>query len=190
MLDLVPVGIQHAETLHDWVSDPKAKEWLDFGGGRQEISKRDLFLMVTSKRNHARLFCLPGDPKPLGLVCLNDATNLMGSAEAWCVRGVFEDAPVNVTASACVLALATGFIDLGRNVIGSWVVDNNYFSIAMHVKLGCKKSGAARMRHRVNGRHHDRLLFDMTLEEFAQLYPDAPSESGRTFRQIHSITDA
>lgn len=182
MLELVPLQPSHAGLLHAWVSDPKARDWLDFGGGRQEISKRELFLMVTSARNHARLYRLPGTQAPLGLICLNDATNLMGTAQAWVIRGVYAHAPLNVTASACILAVATGFLDLGRHVIGSWVVANNYLSIAMHQKIGCTRSGVARQAHRVHGRCHDRLLFDITLEEFARRYPDVPSESGRTAR--------
>lgn len=184
MVDLRPIHTEHAEILHAWITDQRTKCWLDFGGGRRDISKRDLFLMVTSARNHARLFTLPGADRPLGLICLNDATNLTGSAEAWCVRGVYEDGPLNVTASAALLALASGFIDLDRQVIGAWVVDCNYLSIAMHVKLGLKQTGRMRNRHLVHGRRRDRLLFDMTRNEFAERYPDVPAESGRTMRQL------
>lgn len=153
------------------------------------MSKRDLFLMVTSIRNHARLFRLPGQDEPLGLICLNDSVNLMGSAEAWGVRGVYSGAPANISASAFVLALATGFVDLNREVIGSWVVDCNQFSVAMHLKLGFRETGRMRSRHFMNGRHYDRVLFDMTRAEFAERYPDVPSENGLTMRQLRMSAD-
>lgn len=183
MVDLKPIHTEHAQMLHAWVNAPRAKCWLDFGGGRRDISKRNLFLMVTSARNHARLFSLPGEAQALGLICLNDATNLMGSAEAWCVRGVYQQGPLNVTASAALLALANAFIDLEREVVGAWVVDCNCLSIAMHLKLGLKQTGRMRDRHLVQGRRRDRLLFDMTRSEFAERYPNVPAESGRTIRE-------
>lgn len=189
-VDLSPIHKEHAEMLHAWISDPRTRCWLDFGGGRRDISKRELFLLVTSARTHARLFSLAGEGRPLGLICLNDASNLMGSAEAWCVRGVYEGGPLNITASAGLLALASGFIDLGRTVIGAWVVDCNYLSIAMHVKVGFKQTGRMRRRHFVNDRLHDRLFFDMTRDEFAERYPDVPAESGRTMRQLQTCADS
>ncbi len=187
MLDLFPVAKEHADLVHEWIHDPRAKCWLDLGGGRQDMSKRDLFLMVTSARNHARLFRLPGQDEPLGLICLNDSVNLMGSAEAWGVRGVYSGAPANISASAFVLALASGFVDLGREVIGSWVVDCNQFSVAMHLKLGFQETGRMRNRHLMNGRHYDRVLFDMTRSEFAERYPDVPSENGLSIRQLQMV---
>jgi RimJ/RimL family protein N-acetyltransferase len=183
-LDVMAVTKEHSALLHRWITDPKAVRWLDLGGGRQSMSERDLFLMITSRRNHARLFCLPDTQKPLMLICLNDVVNLMGSAEAWCVRGVYEGGPLNVAAAAGVLALANGFVDLEREVICAWVVESNEFSSAVHRKVGFKQTGRIRSRHLMNGRHLDRLLYDITRAEFADLYPDVPAESGRTMRQL------
>lgn len=192
MVDLMRIGREHAKMLHQWVTDSNAVRWLDLGGGRQEMSERDLFLMLGSKRNHARLFCLPGTCRPLGLVCLNDVANLMGSAEAWCVRGVFEGGPLNVVTAAVLLTFANGFVDLQREVIGSWTVESNSLSIAVHRKMGLKQTGRMRKRHFMGGRYLDRLLYDLTRAEFAKLYPDVPAESGRTMRELraHDAHDA
>lgn len=183
MLELFPVGPQHMDQVHSWICDEKARCWLDLGGGQQSLPKRNLYLLLTSARNHARLFRVPGTDAPLGLVCLNDARNEMGSADVWGMRGQFAGGPPNVSVAAFLLILANGFLDLDRHVIGSWIVESNQLSIAMHHRLGLKESGRQRGRHRMNGRHFDRLLFDITRDEFAARFPHVPSQSGRTFAQ-------
>ena len=83
--------------------------------------------------------------------------------------------------------LATAFVDLGREVVGSWIVDGNLFSVAMHVKLGFRECGRQRHRHLMNGRHHDRLLFDLTRSEFAARFGAVPAESGRTMDELMDV---
>lgn len=190
LLQLFPIDRCHADVIWNWINDPRAQCWLDLGGGRQDLSKRELYLMLTSKRNHARLFCVPGESEPLGLVCLNDVTNAMGSADVWGVRGAYSGAPANVSVAAFLQMLATAFVDLDREVVGSWVVDGNLFSVAMHVKLGFAQGGRQRNRHLMNGRHHDRLLFDLTRAEFAARFGDVPAESGHTMNQLAALANA
>lgn len=180
MLKLLPVTSANIRSVWSWISDKRASAWLDFGGGRRELPERELFMLLTSRRNYARIFTVPDDDRPLGLVCLNDADNLMGSADVWGVRGVYARAPHNVSIAAFLLMLATGFVDLDRKVIGSWIVDGNEFSISMHRRLGLKQMGRARARHQVQGVQRDRLLFDITREEFAATFPQVPGVSGRT----------
>lgn len=184
MLEFFPVETQHADLLWTWINDERAKCWLDLGGGRQDLSRRELFLLLTSARNHARLFRVPGREEPIGLICLNDVTNAMGSADVWGVRGAYTGVPANVSVSAFLLALATAFVDLERDVVGSWVVDGNLFSVAMHVKLGFREGGRQRARHRMNGMLHDRLLFDLTRSEFAERFAHVPAESGRCLADL------
>jgi RimJ/RimL family protein N-acetyltransferase len=179
-----PVRAEHAELIWSWVNDDKARTWLDLGSGRQTISKRDLYLLVTSPRNHARLFHRVGGGQPLGLVCLNDARNLMGSADIWGIRGVYDRETRNAAAASFLLTIATGFLDLGRTVIGSWVCDGNSITVGMHRRLGFVETGRLRARHVVNGVAYDRLLFDLTRDEFMTRYPDVPSETGVTARSL------
>lgn len=190
MLELSPVESGHANMIWEWINDPRAKCWLDLGGGRQDLTRRELYLLLTNARNHARLFRLPGGTEPLGLICLNDVSNMMGSADVWGVRGVYAGAPANVSVSAFLHVLATAFVDLERHVVGSWVVDGNLFSVAMHVKLGFQQCGRQRGRHIMNDRHYDRLLFDLTREEFTERFSHVPAESGRTLAGDRSETAA
>ena len=183
LLELFPLGPEHATLVHDWISDDKARPWLDLGSGRQAMNRRDLYLMLTGPRTWARLFRLPGSSVPLGLVCLNDVGNAMGSADVWGVRGSYDmAAPPNTSVAAFLLALANGFIDCERQVIGSWVVDGNALSVGMHRLLGMTETGRQRQRHPMGARRLDRLLFDMTRAEFAARFPDVPGQSGRTLR--------
>jgi RimJ/RimL family protein N-acetyltransferase len=183
MLELFPMRAEHIDLVASWISDEKARCWLDLGGGRQELPKRNLYLKLTDTRNCTRLFRMPGTQTLLGLVCLNDVTNEMGSADVWGVRGAYASGPANISVAAFLMMLATGFLDLDRHVIASWIVEGNEFSIAMHRRLGLVETGRQRNRHRMNGRQYDRLLFDITRDEFAARFPRVPSESGRTFER-------
>jgi RimJ/RimL family protein N-acetyltransferase len=185
MLQLVPLDPAHAALVHAWVSNDTARAWLDLGNGRQHMSQRDLYLMLTGPRTWARLFRVPGAGAPLGLVCLNDVHNEMGSAEIWGMRGSYSPAdPPNVIAAAFVLGAANGFIEFGRQVIGSWVVEGNALSAGVQRLLGATETGRQRRRHVIGGRRLDRLMFDVTRDEFADRFPAVPGESGRTLREV------
>jgi RimJ/RimL family protein N-acetyltransferase len=184
MFEATPVRVEHAEQIWDWMNDEKARIWFDLGSGRQSMSKRDLYLLLTSPRNYARLFRKPNSTPALGLVCLNDMQNLMGSADIWGIRGVYDATTRNAAAASFLLTIATGFLDLGRTVIGSWIAEGNNISIGMHRRLGFVETGRMRARHVVNGVAYDRLLFDMTRDEFIARYPDVPSEQGVTARSF------
>lgn len=190
MIELLPLQATHARMVSGWLADPRARCWLDLDSGRQEMDERSLFLMLTGRRCHARLTRVPGSDAPYGLVCLNDCANEMGSAGIWGVRGHYGASLPNAAVAAFLLQLANGFLELGREVIGSWVVEGNQFSVAMHERLGLRLTGRQRARHRMNGRLHDRLLFDITRAEFAQRYPRVPSETGRTFAALAAAEPA
>jgi RimJ/RimL family protein N-acetyltransferase len=182
LLRMDPVLPSDMETVHGWISDEKARVWLDLGAGRQSLSQREFFLLLTSPRNHARLFRAPEGGEALGLSCLNDVTNLMGSADIWGMRGLYARGPRNMAAASMLLMLADGFVDHDRAVIGSWIADGNIFSVGMHERLGMRQTGRQRARHRIGEVYYDRLLFDMTREEFAARYPDVAASSGATMR--------
>ncbi len=184
-VELLALGPEHAETVHGWFSDEKVRPWLDLGGGRQQLPKRELFLLLTGARSLTRLVRVPGCSQPFGLVCLGDVTNEMGSADIWGVRGTFAAGPGNVSVAAFLLMLATGFIDRDRAVIGSWIVEGNQFSIAMHERLGLRQTGRQRGRHLCDGLRRDRLLYDITRAEFAERFADVPAESGRSFASLN-----
>jgi RimJ/RimL family protein N-acetyltransferase len=184
MLRRDPVLPSDMASVHGWICDEKARVWLDLGGGCQTLSVRALYLLLTSPRNHARLFRAPGGGEPLGLSCLNDVTNQMGSADIWGMRGQYARGPRHMAAACMLLTLADGFIDHGRQVIGSWIADGNMFSIGMHLRLGMRQAGRQRARHRIGDVYYDRLLFDMTRDEFAARYPDVAAGSGATMRDL------
>jgi hypothetical protein len=186
LIELCPLLPAHAEMVKGWIDDERARCWLDLDSGRQQMDTRPLYLMLTGARCHARLTRMPGSEHYGGLVCLNDSRNEMGSAGVWGLRGDYGPSVPNIAVAAFLVMLATGFLDLQREVIGSWVVDGNQFSVAMHERLGLQLTGRQRARHRMNGRLHDRLLFDITRDEFAERYPKVASEAGRTFAGLRA----
>jgi RimJ/RimL family protein N-acetyltransferase len=186
LIELCPVPAAQAEMVKRWLDDERARCWLDLDSGRQQMDTRPLFLMLTGPRCHTRLTRMPGSTEYQGLVCLNDCANEMGSAGVWGVRGHYGPTIPNVAVASFLSILANGFLDLGREVIGSWVVEGNQFSVAMHERLGLRQTGRQRARHRMNGRLHDRLLFDITRDEFAERYPQVASESGRSFAALRA----
>ncbi|MCA3242303.1 MAG: GNAT family N-acetyltransferase [Rubrivivax sp.] len=185
-IELVPLQADQAATVHRWFDDEKVRPWLDLGGGRQQLQVRELYLLLTGSRSFTRLLRLPGSTEPLGLVCLGDVSNQMGSADIWGVRGCFAQSPGNVSVASFLLMLANGFVDLGREVIGSWVVEGNQFSIAMHQRLGMRETGRQRARHLSGGQRRDRLLFDITRAEFAERFGAVRAESGRCLDDLRS----
>ncbi|MBU3537204.1 hypothetical protein KHT87_22530, partial [Alkalihalobacillus clausii] len=84
------------------------------------------------------------DTTPIGLVCMTDIDNPMGSSEVWGMRGLYGTAPKHIATSAMLTALATGFVDQGREVMGSWLVDGNAPSMQIHRKLGLTETGRQR----------------------------------------------
>ena len=177
------VQAKDIDMIAGWMENEKIHQWLDMGGGRQLISKMQLHSMLMSQRTCARLFGVPGG-LPIGLICIHDIDNLMGSADMWGLRGVYAKGPSNVATAAALVGLATGYLDYGREVMRTWVVDGNHRSLLIHRKLGLREVGKARSCHVMNGKRYDRYLFDMTRDEFANLYPEVPSESGKTFRAL------
>jgi|GEM_PF-3785355 len=183
VVQFIPILAGDIDVIESWIADKKIHRWLDMGNGRQIITKMQLYSMLMSTKTYARLFGLPGE-SPVGLICINDIDNLMGTAEMWGLRGVYSSGPANIATAAALAALATGFLDYDREVMSTWVVDANHYSLRIHHKLGLKEVGRVRSRHVMDGKRHDRLLFDITREEFAALYPDVPSENGVTFRSM------
>ncbi len=184
LLRMDPVLPSDMENVHSWICDEKARVWLDLGGGRQDLDRRELYLLLTSSRNHARLFRAPEGGEALGLSCLTDVGNRMGSSEIWGMRGLYARGPRNMAAASMLLMLADGFVDHGRSVIGSWIADGNVFSIGMHERLGMRSMGRQRARHRIGTTYYDRLLYDMTREEFTARYPDVAASSGASMRSL------
>lgn len=170
-VDLHHVEGRHAEMISEWIAHRRTKKWLDLGNGRQEMGARELLLMLIGQRCYARLFTLPGSTEYLGLVCLNDYRNEMGSAEVWGLRGSYKTKLPNVTPAAFLSIVADGFLKFNRTVINAWAVDGNELSIQMIQRLGMRAMGRQRSRHVTDGNTFDRLLFDITASEFTALYP-------------------
>ncbi|MCP3102881.1 GNAT family N-acetyltransferase [Myxococcus sp. K15C18031901] len=186
-MELLRFTSEHLDAVGAWMTPPGVRCWLDFGNGRQELSRRELFLLLTSPRVYARLFRLPGEGAPLGLVCLNNIDDQMGAMEVWVVRdGTVRRTVRNDVAGAIIGVMASGFLDHGRQVANSWVVASNRASIYLHNVVGMRRSGVQRSRHVVDGQRQDRWTYDMTLADFGELYPDVVSEQGRTFRGLQA----
>ncbi len=178
---LAKVKSEDIRMLHSWLSDERVYRWLDMGGGRQLLSVLQLQSLMMSSRTYARLASVPGMPA-FGFVCLNDAQNLMGTAELWYLRGRYSGEPSRVMMSAILSVLASGFLDLKHAVISAWVADGNQSSLRLQQQIGMQQVGRQRARHVMDGQRHDRILFDMTLDEFGSRYPKLVSEQGLTYQ--------
>lgn len=181
-VELFPVAAEHADLLSAWVSHDEARPWLDLGGGRQELPTRQLYMMLTGPRTHTRLFRLPGEDRPRGLVALLNANDAMGGAELWTVRDLTIPRPRRGLVEGAILRLfATAFLELDRHVIGAWIVETNARSHKLTDGVGMRRCGVQRARHVIDGQRLDRVLYDITRDEFAQAWPTVPSENGHRF---------
>ncbi|MDK2125936.1 GNAT family N-acetyltransferase [Parachitinimonas caeni] len=166
--------------LEQWLEPANVHGWLDFGSGRQKLSRLQLQALVSSKKNWARFYC-DAEGRPIGFMCMVDIDNPMGSAEVFGLRGDLQNGPRHITTAAFINALATGFYDLDRSVMSTWVVASNRPSIQVHRKAGLTEVGRLRHRHVMAGERLDRVCFDITREEFGRLHPTAISEQGACY---------
>jgi RimJ/RimL family protein N-acetyltransferase len=64
--------------------------------------------------------------------------------------------------------LTHAFRDLGLNAVNTWAVDHNP-SLRTIERLGFRFVGRQRQCHTIDGRSHDRLLFDLLASEYREL---------------------
>lgn len=172
------------ELAAGWLAQKENYQWLDFGTGRQLITPALLKIMVQRPSHFMRIYTSDEDV-PIGIVGLNNVDRTFKSAVFWGAAGdkSFRNRGYGTRAGAMFLTLS--FRDLGLHAINTWVVDGNV-SLKIIERLRFRFIGRLRQCHYIDGRPHDRLIFDLLASEHKELEYDRSQRTARTNRETVS----
>ena len=170
------------ELAAGWLAQKENHQWLDFGNGRQIITPALLRIMAQRPSHFMRAYTSDRDDTPIGICCLNSVDRIFKSATLWGAQGdkLFRHRGLGTLAASKVLTLA--FRDLGLHTINTWVVEGNP-SIRLIQRLNFRFIGRQRQCHFMDGKAHDRLLFDLLASEHENM------EESRRSRKPRSLQD-
>ena len=151
-----------------WLQQKENHQWLDFGNGRQRITPELLRIMAKRDTHFIRLYSIPEDERPVGIVALNNVDRNMRTATLWAVAGEksFRHRGCAHAAASRLLTLAFG--ELGLHSVNTWTVEHNP-SQRGAVRLGFRFIGRQRQCHFIDGHAYDRLLFDLLAGEHREI---------------------
>ncbi len=188
-MELLPLkDPEHLELAAQWLQLKENYQWLDFGNGVQGVSPTLLKIMLQRDSHFIRVYTAEGDDRPIGIVGLNGVDRHFRTGTLWGVAGnkEFRHRGVAQLAGSRLLTLAFG--ELGLQSVNTWTVDTNV-SVRSLGRLGFRYVGRQRQCHLIDGRVHDRLLFDLLATEHRELNRVAHERPGRdslTFQTLDS----
>ena len=156
------------ELVAGWLARKENHQWLDFGNGRQSFAPALLKIMAQRDTHFLRAYTSDRNDIPIGVLGLNGVDRAFKTATFWGLSGdkSFRNRGFSTFASSRFLALA--FSDLGLHAINTWAVDCNP-SLRTIERLGFRYIGRQRQCHYIDGRLHDRLMFDLLASEYREL---------------------
>ena len=171
-MQLLPIeSDQHIELVSGWLSEKRNYQWLDFGNGVQKLSPMSLKIMVQKDAHDLRIFT-SDDGTPIGVVGLSNIDRRFKTATLWVVLGERKLSFKGYPYRACAAMLSVGFDEHGLNVINAWAVETNHASVRIIRRLNFKRVGVQRKCHYIDGKAHDRLLFDLLAVEHKEIKDD------------------
>ena len=155
------------ELAAGWLAQKENYQWLDFGG-RVIVTPALLKIMAQRETHFMRAYTSDRDDTPIGIVGLHNVDRAFRTATFWGASGEksFRNRGYSTIASSKLMTLA--FNDLGLHSVNTWAVAHNP-SIRTIERLGFRFVGRQRQCHTIDGRPHDRLLFDLLASEFRDL---------------------
>jgi len=156
-----------------WLSQKENYQWLDFGDGRQMVSREWLKIAIQRGTYVLRVFT-SDDDVPIGVTGLTEINPHFKTANVWVVLGDRNYAGQNYATRGISALMTYGFRELGLHSIHTWIVDGNP-SVAVARKVNFKPIGRQRQCHYIDGRACDRLWFDVLASEHQEI-PDVRRE--------------
>jgi RimJ/RimL family protein N-acetyltransferase len=158
------------ELAAGWLGRKENYQWLDFGGGRQVVSPA-LLKVMAQRDTHFMRICFDRDGNPTGISGLNNVDRVFGTATFWGATGEksLQKRGFGTFVGSRFLTLA--FRELGLHSINTWVAETNP-SLRLVERLGFRFIGRQRQCHYIDGRAHDRLLFDLLASEHREIEED------------------
>ncbi len=159
------------ELASSWLSNDENSKWLDFGSGVQALTPTTLRIMTQRSLHVLRVYTADTDDVPAGVAGLSNVDRRFKTATVWAVLGNKRYGGCTTRAVSRLLTL--GFTELGLVAVNAWTVDVNVAARRVLEHLGFSYVGRQRQCHYVDGRRHDRLLFDLLAGEHASLVAGA-----------------
>jgi RimJ/RimL family protein N-acetyltransferase len=156
------------ELVAGWLGRKENYQWLDFGNGKQLVTAALLKVMAQRETHFMRVYTGGDDDTPIGIVGLNSVDRSSGTATLWAVAGDKSFSNRGYVSLATSKFLTVAFQDLGLQAINTWIVDCNP-SLRSLRRLNFRSVGRLRQCHLIDGRLHDRLLFDLLAPEHREL---------------------
>jgi len=156
------------ELAAGWLGRKENYQWLDFGTGRQVVTPALLRIMTQRETHFMRVYTWGRDDAPIGIVGLNSVDRSSGTATLWAVAGEKSFSVRGYVSLATSKFLTLAFRELGLRAINTWIVDCNP-SLRSLQRLNFRFIGRQRQCHVIDGRLHDRLLFDLLAPEHREL---------------------
>ena len=152
-------------TIVDWLARPEIARWLDFGSG-QAVTAAALKLGMARGGEQLFTFADEGAETPVGVVGLSQIHRSFRTAMLWYALGEPQMAGRGLTTRAVEAVLEIAFGRLELDAINAWTVVENRPSARILEKTGFRLIGRQRRCHHIDGRAHDRLLFDRLSSQF------------------------
>lgn len=165
MMHLEELSNDHLDLASDWMSRKENYQWLDFGAGRQVLSRSAIALMRSRDLHVLRLFAPAAGERPVGIVALSNVAETFGSATLWYVLGDKGRQGRGHTTRAVAAMLDLAFGPLGLRSVNAWAVAGNAGSIKVLERNRFTLLGIQRCCHVIDGEERDRLLFDLLPED-------------------------
>lgn len=156
--------------VSSWLSQEDNWKWLDFGGNGRPPTPALVKIMTQLDTNVLRVYTADDDITPIGVVGLNNINRTFKTATIWVVLGDKSYARRGYATRATSKLLTVGFRDLGLEAINTFACeDNAYSSPKMQQPLNLRFIGRQRRCHWIDGKPHDRLLYDILASEHKEL---------------------
>jgi RimJ/RimL family protein N-acetyltransferase len=165
-----------------WLARKENYQWLDFGDGRQLVS-REWLKMVTQRQSAVlRVFTSDEEYQPIGVAGLLNVSPHFGTAGAWVVLGDKSFARRGYATRALSGMLTYGFRELRLRSIHTWAVDDSICT-RLARRVGFKPMGRQRQSHVIDGRSYDRLWFDLLATEHKEIGDERSARDPRSDQQ-------
>jgi RimJ/RimL family protein N-acetyltransferase len=152
------------ELATGWIEKKENYQWLDFGSSGKRVTPALLKILAQSKTHFLRVYTSERDDNPIGIVALNGVDHVFKTGTLWGAAGdkSFRSRGYGTLAANRFMTIA--FRDLGLYSVNTWVAEGNP-SLKIIERAGFRFIGRQRQCHYIDGRPHDRLLFDLLANE-------------------------
>ena len=184
MLLIPPDSTELLEHVSRWLSAKENYQWLDFGEGRQLVSREWLKLAMQRQTTVLRVFTSDREYLPIGVAGLSHVNTHFGTASIWVVLGDKSFARQGYATRALSRLLSHGFHELELRSIHTWIVESHP-AAELVKRLNFRPVGRQRACHVVDGRIYDRLWFDLLATEHQELIDERPQTARRNQQAVY-----